>query len=190
MSRNTKIALIIVGALVVICLGVCGIGWFMLNRVSQQFLSPDPQAAKRVASEIVDYTLPDGYSELMGVDFLVYKMAVIAPTQRASDGMVFMLMQTGAGGMDQAEMERQMQQAFQQQFNRSGGTTHVVGQERVNIRGRETTLTIAENDTSPPMRQAVGTFEGKNGGMVVLMVMANADDWNDELMREFLGSFR
>jgi hypothetical protein len=189
MSRNTKIALLVAGTLTVICLGMCGTVALLLPRLAGNVVSQQPADAKRVAADIADYTLPPGYAEVMGLNMLVYKMVAIAPQDKARDGMIFMLMGTNQGGMDQAEMQRQMQQSFQQQFGRSGSQMQVVGRERVTIRDREVILTIAENDSPPKMRQAVGTFQGKNG-LVIVMVMGAADTWDTALMHEFVGSIR
>ena len=188
MSRNAKIALIVVGALVVICLGVCGVGFIGLQRFGSQF--GNPQNAQKVGSEIADYTLPEGYSELMGVDVLIYKMVMIAPSSKSNgQGMAFMLMGMNTPTANQEQMQQQMQQAFQQQYGKTG-TTHVVGQENVMIRGNQTSLTIAGTDSSTgraqaTIRQAIGTFQGKNG-LVILMVMGSKAAWDDTLMREFL----
>ncbi len=189
MGRNTKIALIVIGALAVICLGICGAGFVLLPRLAENVVSQKPEDAKQVGAQIADYTLPDGYTEAMGMNFLVYKMVAIAPANNAANGMVFMLMGTNAAGVSQDEMERQMQQSFQQQYGKSGSTMSVVGQERVTIRDQAVTMTVAENDASPKLRQAIGTFNGKNG-MVVVMVMGTADEWDNDLMRSFLESIR
>lgn len=189
MSRNTKIGLVVVGALAVICVGICGIGFLLLPRVTENIVSQKPADAKRVGADIADYTLPAGYTEVMGMNMLVYKMVALAPEGETHNGMIFMLMGTNASGASPAEMERQMQQSFQQQFGRSGSQMQAVGQERVTIRGQEVTMTIAENDASPKLRQAIGTFEGKNG-LVIVMVMGAAANWDNALMREFLGSIR
>jgi hypothetical protein len=188
LSRNTKLALIVVGALGVMCVGVCLIGFLALQRLGQQFGSGE--TARRVGAEIADYSLPSGYAEQAGMDLFMYKMVVIAPREiQATDGLIFMLIGTSAHGMSQAEMERQMQQVFQQQYNPNGGRTIVIGQERVVIRGREVTLTLSETESRVPLRQAVGAFEGKNG-LVIVMVMGNSRQWDDSLMRDFLGSIK
>ncbi|MDL1895321.1 hypothetical protein FBQ82_03550 [Anaerolineae bacterium CFX7] len=189
MSRNTKIALLVIGALAVICLGLCGVGALLLPRVTENIVSQKPDDMKRVGAEIADYTLPPGYVEVMGLDMFVYKMVALAPETRRGDDMIFMLMNTNAGGASPQQMERQMQQSFQQQFGRSGSQMQVIGQEAVTIRGQPVTLTIAENDASPKLRQALGTFEGKNG-LVIVMVMGPAAAWNDTLLREFLSSIQ
>ena len=192
MSRNAKIALVIIGTLAVICIGICGIGYFLLPRLAQNIVSQKPEDAHRVGAEIAAYTLPNGYHELMGMNLLVYKMVVIAPErdQQLRNGMAFMLMGTSFAGANQAEMERQMQQSFQQQYGRSGSTMKYVGTETVTIRGKDVTLTIAESEgNTSRLRQAIGTFDGKNG-MVIVMVMGDPDEWDDALMREFLGSIQ
>lgn len=189
MSRNAKIALIVLGTLSIICLGICGAGYLLLPRLAENIVSQNPEDSKRIGASIADYTLPENYTEVMGMNFLVYKLVGIAPTSGAGNGMVFMLMGTSATGVSQAEMERQMQQSFQQQFGRSGSRMEVVGQERVTIRGQAVNLTIAENDSSPKLRQAIGTFNGKNG-MVVVMVMGSPAQWDTQLIRDFLGSIQ
>lgn len=188
MSRNGKIALVVVGVLVVLCVGICAFGYLTFQRFGDQL--NNPESGREIGSDIADYALPEGYEE-RGINLLIYKMVLIMPAEglQRSDGLVFMLMNMSAGAANQAEMERAMQQSFQQQMGRSGGTTHVVGTEHVTIRGKDTVLTIAENDTNPPMRQVVGTFAGKNG-VVILMAMGDADNWNDTLFKNFVASIQ
>lgn len=193
MSRNSKIALIVVGTLAVICVGLCGIGYFLLPRLAENMVSQKPEDAKRIGAEIAEYTLPDGYQEFMGMNFLVYKMVMIAPSRDAQfrDGLAFMLMGMNVPTGNQAEMERQMQQSFQQQYGQSGSAMKYVGTEQVMIRGKQVTLTLTESEggSTARLRQAIGTFEGKNG-LVMVMVMGDANAWDDALMREFLGSIQ
>lgn len=189
MSRNAKIALILVGSLLVICLGLCVVGLLVVPRVAESVLATSPTSAGSVGTEIADYTVPPGYQEQMGMNLLVYQMVVLAPESGADSGMVIMLMGTRMPGASRAQMEQQMQQSFQQQFNHSAGGMRVVGQEHFSIRGKDTTFTITESENSPRFRQAVGTFEGKNG-LVVLMMMGSADTWDTELMRNFISSIQ
>lgn len=191
MSRNVKIALIALGALFVVCLGICGVGYVLLPRIAGNIVSQKPADAKRVGAEIADYTLPDGYAELMGMNFLVYKMVMIAPEGQSNirNGMGIMLMGTNMSGVNQDEMQRQMQQSFQQQYGSAGSRMTVVGQEHVTIRGQDVSMTITENDSSPKLRQAIGTFNGKNG-LVIVMAFGTPNDWDDTLLKNFLGSIQ
>lgn len=188
MSRNTKIALGIGGALVILCLGVCALGVILLPRFTQNAIARDATSAKRIAANIADYTLPPGYAEAAGMDFLIYQMVIIAPSGGSGQGMSFILMGTRAGAANQEEMQRQMQQSFQQQFGRAGSSMQVVGQKHVTIRGQDVVMTIAENDASH-LRQAIGAFNGKNG-TVMVMVMGDSPGWNDEVMQSFLESIQ
>lgn len=189
MSRNAKIALIAIGSLVVICLGLCAVGFVLLPRITESVVSTSPVSARSVGADIADYTLPPGYQEQMGINLLVYQMVLLAPESGADEGMVFMLMGTRTPGVSRAQMEQQMQQSFQQQFSRSGGGMRVVGEEHITIRGEDTIFTITESENAPDLRQAAGTFEGKNG-LVVIMIMGSAQEWDNEIMRDFLGSIQ
>lgn len=189
MSRNAKIALILVGSLLVICLGLCVVGFLVLPRITESVVATNPGSAGNVGAEIADYTLPPGYQEQMGMNLLIYQLVVLAPESGPNDGMVIMLMGTRTPGVSRAQMEQQMQQSFQQQFNRSTGGMRVVGEEHFMIRGEDTTFTITESENPPRFRQAVGTFEGKNG-LVVMMMMGSADQWDTELMRNFISSIQ
>ncbi|MBI4672352.1 MAG: hypothetical protein HY741_11905 [Chloroflexi bacterium] len=91
MSRNAKIALIVVGTLVVICLGICGILVLVGPNLAQRAISTKPADAKNVGASIADYTLPPGYTEQMGMDLLFEKIVMITRADRR--GMFFMLLQ-------------------------------------------------------------------------------------------------
>lgn len=193
MSRNAKIALVVVGALVVMCSALCIGGYIIFQRTIGSIASQSPEDTQRIAAGIADYTVPEGYEQVMGMDLFVYKMVAIAPeNQNVDNGMMFMLMGTSVAGVNQADMERQMQQSFQQQYGRSGSTMEYVGQERYNIRGEEVTFNLSESraEGSPvQMRQAIGTFNGKNG-LVIVMMMGASNTWDEALIREFLGSIQ
>lgn len=188
MSRNTKIILVVVGALFVICLGSCAVIALFLPRVVSNAFTPNPANARKIASEIADYTLPPDYQEQIGMDLFVEKLVMIARPDRR--GLILMLLQVSTPNVNREQVVRQMQEAFQQQFQRQSGAMHEVAQEPITIRGQETTLVISESETGTnQMRQAVAVFNGNNG-LVVVMAMANASEWDIELLRSFLGSIR
>lgn len=188
MSRNTKILLVIVGALVVICLGSCAVIAVFLPRLMSNTFTPNPANARKIASEIADYTLPADYQEQIGMDLFVEKLVMIArPDQR---GMTFTLLQVSTPNVNRDQVVRQMQEAFQQQFQRQSGAMREVAQEPITVRGQETTLVISESETGTNrMRQAVTVFNGKNG-LVMVMAMSDTSAWDIELLRSFLASIR
>ena len=187
MSRNMKIALIVIGSLTVFCIAVCAVGAIVLPRVAQQAFSTNSNDAKQVGASIADYTLPTGYTEKMGMNFLFEKLVMIGPSN-TNNGMYFMLMQISTPNANRDDMQKQMQQAFSQQFSQRGGQLNSVGQETVMIRGQQVPLSIYETSDTH-LQQAVGTFDGKNG-LVMVMVMGSANEWDEDLMKSFLGSIQ
>lgn len=188
MSRNTKIALIVIGALVIICLGICGIGVLVLPGVFGRAVSTTPADAHKVGASIADYTLPPGYAEQMGMDLMFEKIVMIGRSDRR--GMDFMLLQVSTPTTSRAQMEQQMRQTFAQQFNQNAGSMQYIKDETVTIRGQQVPLSIYQSKTSlQTMQQAIGTFTGKNG-LVMVMIMGTQDQWDEELMQTFLGSIQ
>ncbi len=196
MSRGVKIALVIV----VILLGLCCIGgagfYFITQRVVSQAFTDDPAKSATLGHEIVDYTLPDGYRELGGMNALVFKMVFIGTASNTSDSMFIVLMQIPSGtNMDQAEMQRQMTQAMQQQGQGRAMQTHVVGTQTATIKGQPVTLTVSEgtvtegNDAGATFRQVIGVFPGKDG-TAMLMAMGKKDTWDQATLDGFLASIK
>ncbi len=196
MSRGVKIALVIA----VILLGLCCIGgagfYFITQRVVSQAVTDDPTKAATLGHEIVDYTLPDGYRELGGMNALIFKMIFIGSASKTSDSMFIVLMQFPTGtNMDQEEMQRQMTQAMQQQGQGRNMQTHVVGTQNATIKGQPVTLTVSEgemtegNRAGTPIRQVIGIFPAKEG-TAMLMVMGNKDTWDQAILDNFLASIR
>jgi hypothetical protein len=196
MSRGVKIALVVV----VILLGACCIGgaalYFISQRVVSQAVTDDPAKAATLGHEIVDYSLPDGYRELGGMNALVFQMVFIGTGSKTGDSMFIMLMQIPAeANMDQEEMQRQMTQAMQQQGQGRNLQTHVVGTQTATIKGQPVTLTVSEgtvtegNDAGTVFRQVIGVFPGKNG-TAMLMVMGKKDTWDQATLDSFLASIK
>ena len=196
MSKGVKIALVIV----VILLGLCCVGgaafYFISQRVVSQAFTDDPAKAATLGHEIVDYSLPDGYRELGGMNALVFKMVFIGSASKTSDSMFMILMQIPAGAnMSPEEMQRQMTQAMQQQGKGRAMQTHVVGTQTATIKGQPVTLTVSEgevtqgSETGSVYRQVMGVFPAKDG-TAMLMVMGNKDTWNQATLDSFLASIR
>jgi hypothetical protein len=196
MSRGVKIALVVV----VILLGLCcmgGAAFFLISqRVVSQAFTDDPAKAATLGHEIVDYSLPDGYRELGGMNALVFKMVFIGSTSKTSDSMFIVLMQIPAGTtMDREEMQRQMTQAMQQQGRDRNFQAHVVDTQTVTIKGQPVTLTVSEgqvtegSDAGATFRQVIGVFPAKDG-TAMLMVMGNKDTWDQAALDSFLASIK
>jgi len=196
MSKGVKIALVIV----VILLGLCCMGgaafYFISQRVVSQAVTDDPTKAATLGHEIVDYSLPDGYRELGGMNALVFKMVFIGAESGTADSMFIMLMQIPTGTtMDQEEMQRQMTDAMQKQGQGRNVKMHVVGTQTATIKGKPVTLTVSEgevtegDDAGTLFRQVIGVFPAKDG-TAMLMAMGKKDTWDQAMLDSFLASIK
>ena len=148
MKRETKIILGVIGGLLAAC---CLVGAALLlfvprtieNVIDTSFTDDSAEAAD-VGTEIMDYDLPDGYSEEGALDFFGMKMVMIVPSNQSS-GMMFTLMQFPAAMQgDQADMQQQMEEAFGQQTGQTGWEMSFVGTDEVVINGETAVLNIME----------------------------------------------
>jgi len=93
--------------------------------------------------------------------------------------------------MDRATMQQQMQQSIEQQTNRRNVQFQIVEQRTVTIRDQEVVLTVQEGSDGDgeTVRQMFGFFEGR-GGPTMLMIMGNADRWDENRANTFIESIR
>lgn len=191
MSRTKKIILFVVLPVLASCCLLCVAFIVLVPRLLSNAVASDPQAAKQIGARIADYTLPRGYQEMMGMDLFSAQWVLIAPSDQRG-GTAIMLMQFATlneGNYDPKQMEQQMQQAMERQYDQSG-TFQSTGQRTVTIKGRPTDLALAERDQiTKTVRQATGVFDGKNG-MVMLMVIGNVDTWDWKMVEDFCASIR
>ncbi|MCA1554452.1 MAG: hypothetical protein LC737_08740 [Chloroflexi bacterium] len=190
MSRNAKIVIVVVGTLFTSCCLLALAIVLVAPRALSNMFTQDPQAAKGIAAQIADYTLPAGYEEQLGMDFVTYKVVTIGRVDRR--GLSIMLMQFSSMGLSREQMERQMQQSFQSSFQRNVGALTPVGTEAVIIKGQPVMLTLSEGVNTrdqSDVRQAVGVFTGK-GGTATLMVYGAVHDWNKAMLDQFYASIR
>ncbi len=194
MSRNTKIVLLIVSSLLLMCACVCIAGILLMPRIMSNAVAglatpANREAqAKRVGAQIADYTVPAGYAEEMGMDLFFEKIVALAPTDE--HGPMIMLLQVNSPTVSREQLEEQMRQAFANQFT-GAGVYEPAGEHTVTIKGQPTTLTVSESsDTSTyAMRQAQGVFQGK-GGIVMVMVTGKVEEWNWKPVDDFFASIK
>jgi hypothetical protein len=195
MSRNTKIILAIVGGLLVLCLcaGVAAFGisaWTaskVVNFAEQNIVSK-PEEINASAADIADFDLPQGFTPDYGMSLMG-----IAMVGYTANNQHIMLMQFPAGmDLSAEEMEKQLKQAMQnQQYGNFSGALNVIEQKPVTIRGKETTLTIAEGKegSGEGFRQASAPFQGKSG-TAFLVIAGDIDGWDQAMVEKFIASIR
>jgi hypothetical protein len=190
-NRNIWIAVAVVG---VLCLVACGVAFLVFRQVGTKVteaIKTDPAEVSAVSDKIAQYDLPPGYQAQMSMSLFVYDMVMIGPAQSGSSSMIIMLMQfNGGAGLDQAQMEEQMRQAFEQQGGQPGAQMRVVETREETIRGEQVTVTISEGGSQGvTLRQWVTVFKG-NGGPTVLMIQGATSDWDNKLITDFIHSIR
>jgi len=190
-NRNIWIAVAVVG---VLCLVACGVAFLVFRQVGTQVgevFNTDPADVSAVSDKIAQYDLPPGYEAQMSMSLFVYDMVVIGSSQTGSSSMMIMLMQFNNGaGLDQAQMEEQMRQAFEQQGGQPGMQMKVVETREETIRGEQVIVTISEGASQGiTLRQWITVFKG-NGGPTMLMIQGTTGDWDDELIADFIHSIR
>ena len=192
-SNNNKRIWIGLGAAVLFCLCAVVAAIFTFYQVGQRVqegMKTDPESASQAAHAIVDYELPEGYQEQMSMDLMIYTFVMIGPEQRDSrSGPLIMLARFNSMGANREDMERQIQQSFEQQSGLRGLRMEIVEVRKVTIRGDEVDVTTLEgqDDNGLVMRQLVTTFPAKTGtGM--LMIMGPAQYWDEDMIDQFVES--
>jgi hypothetical protein len=193
MTRNTKIVLGLVAALVVVCL--CGAvvlfgGLGIVGSRIAQNSSSNPGQVASVAQNIADYQLPANWQGQFSMSLAGITMVGF----RTSDphGYAMMMQFPGSMAGDQANMERQFQQSMQRQMPGAPQQMQTVGQQQATIRGQQVTLNVSEgtnNSDGVPYHALTGIFQGK-GGPVLLSIGGPKATWNEQEVAAFIASIR
>jgi hypothetical protein len=192
MTRNAKIVLGVIGGLVACCCILALAFTVLLPRFGAQFaesvVSTDENVGE-VARSIVDYNQPAGLQEEMAMNFFGVKTAVFRGSNEQS---LIMLMQfPSALAGNEAEMRRQMEDSFGQQFGTDDYRFEVVSREEVTINGQPASLTTSESvESDVTVRQVIGVFQSKDGAPAMVMAMAPVDRWQSDGIDRFLESMQ
>lgn len=197
MSKNAKIALAIIGGLVVVCcLGVVIVtvlapailGPAVAEFADQNF-ADTPEEVAQIGQEIVSYELPAGYEEQFGMSFLGVKMVAIVDDSQNS--AIVLMEFPNSMAADQEAMRQQLQQTWSQQGGSGNLNTQFVTSEEVTIRDQTVTLSTYEgtDEQGTEVRQVIGVFEGENG-LVMIMAVAPLAQWDEESFDEFIASLK
>lgn len=194
MSRNTKIVLIVAGALVLLCL--CASGAFLAfgawtagqaEKVIGQSFTSEPAEVNAIAGTIADFELPPGYEPDYGMQVLSFALVGYAPGD--TRGHIMLIQFPSGTNLDRAAMERQLRQATTgQNYTWLDETMQVVEQETATIRGQQVTLSVSEGETGS-YRQVSSVFQGK-GGPALLLIAAPTDAWDQAEVDAFIASMR
>jgi hypothetical protein len=198
MNKTTKIILIVIGSLLVVCACasavLLGTGAWSIGKLVQfaeQNTSEDPQKVTQVAEGIATFDVPTGFKPQYSMQIADFTMAQY---MTADEKSVILLTQFPTG--TSINMDEMMQQ-IKEGSRRPGSPwynmdTALVEQKPITIRGEETKLSISEgtNDKGVTYRMATTAFPGNGGGPVVVILVVPADEWNDQLVEDFIASIQ
>jgi hypothetical protein len=189
-SRKLLIGFAVVGVLC-LCISLVTVIFFReMGKRAEKMFSGDPTTMAQIKEDMVDFDVPAGYEET-AMDLFVYNMVMLTPsTSSNSDSMIMLMQYNGLMPGNSAQMEEQMRQAAQQQGGPQGSSMHFVETIEKEIRGQTVEITVSEgNYQGYSMRQWLAVFEGKNGP-TILMVQGSVEDWDDELLDDFIASIK
>jgi len=192
-NKNTRWIWIGLGSAALFCLCAAAVATFTFYKIGQKVsdgMSTDPEAASKAAHEIADYDLPAGYQEQMSMDIAFYSFVTIVPETYGTGDPIIMLAQFQVGTTQQ-QTEEQMRRSVERQYNTRGVDLRLVESKDATIRGEETVINIYEglDQSGNTLRQLITSFPGKDGA-AVLMIMGDANQWNERLVDEFIQSIR
>lgn len=198
MNKTTKTILIILGALLFIC--ACGAAVVLATgarsvaeivKWADQNTTEDPQEVAKIASEIADYEIPESLTRQYGIKFATFSMVQY---MNSSEDMFLFVTQFPAGtSINPDEMMREIRNNSRNPNSPWYNTdTELVEQRKVTIRGEKTTLSISEgtNEQGETYRIANAKFKGNGAGPALFMIVAPADQWDDELLQDFIASIQ
>lgn len=193
MSRNMKIVLGVVGGiLVVCCLGALLLLFFaprMLGNFLEESVVDDPAEAAEIGTSIVDYTLPSGFAEEGAMSLFGIDMVFIA-SESDADTIVMLMEFPAALAGNEAEMQRQMEDAFDRQFGQGNVNLMFDRAEDIVVNGAGTTMDVYEgkSEDGTNVRQGLAVFETKSGDPGMFMIYAPISEWDARGLDEFIDS--
>jgi len=197
MDKTTKIILIILGSVLVLCacmtVAVFATGLWSFSRFvnfAEQSVSESPQVAVRLGSEIADFEVPEGFGSPYSVHF---GDVTLIGYKSSSERSHLLLAQFPQGtSINLNEMLKIIEDGSGDPNSIWYKTeTTIVEQKSVIICGQETTLNISEGTSldGVDFRMATAKFEGRSGPSLV-MVAGPLSEWDNDIVEVFIESIQ
>ncbi len=179
MSTPIRIRTVIVVAMLVVCLG--GLAGCSIRS--------DAQHVNTAAAKIAEFSLPAGYASEATAEVGGYLYVSYAPGDGHSH--IILVQAPQNADVDQATLEKYIQQAGQNRGYNRQTRTQVVGQKQATVRGQTITFVINEgtNSDGQAYRSMTGSFQGK-GGAALLSIESPIGSWNQAAVDQFIASIR
>ncbi len=198
MNKTTKIILIIVGSLLVVCAcasaallatGAWSIGKFA--QFAENSTTENPQEIAQLASEIASFDIPESFIKQYGMKIGSWSLVQYMTNDEKS--ILFVTQFPAGTSINADEMMRQIQRNTRNPNSPWYNVdTALVEQKPVTIRGQETTLSISEGTTKEGVsyRMANAEFQGKGEGPALFLIVRPADQWDDQVVENFIASIQ
>ena len=204
MSRNSKILLVVAGALglcLVACVAIAVVGRIVfatINRTdrlevhrSQVEAIQVPALSDIPSAAPVEFTLPGDYRQDM--NFHVLGTSIVLANQTSGQGHIYLMKTAFGPGSSQAEMESRLREHAGQRSTFMNETVQlkVVGQKMFKVQGQEVAFTVSEgtNSANQPYRQISGTFNSIDG-VILVVVAGQSSTWDEAALETFVASIR
>jgi hypothetical protein len=198
MNKTTKTILIILGALLFVCAcsaaifmgtGLWGFGKFV--DFADNSTTENPQEVAQIASEIADFDVPETFTKQYGIKIATFSMVQY---MNSSEKTFLFITQFPAGtSINPDKMMREIQNNSRNPNSTwYNNDTHIVEERPVIIRGEETTLSISEgtSEQGELFRLANAKFQGNGEGPALFMIVGPVDEWDSQLVEDFLASIQ
>jgi len=188
---------ILLGGLLGFCL-LCGLigmlaGKPLLTTLRGMLWETDPEKVTAIGHELLDYQLPAGYREQMGLRLQGTPDVVIIDRDGNPADFYFCLeLETlKANSPENQEFRSEIEVAWTRQIGSHEYNTESVGTRELTVRGAPVTFSVREgtDEAGTPVRQLVGVIAGKSGDVVVI-ITGHIESWNEELLTEFTSGIR
>lgn len=195
MNKTTKTVLIVIGSILVVCgcmasavfaTGLWSFGKFV--SWADESVRESPQVAVRLGSEIADFKVPEGFGTPYSIHF--GDMTLIGYKSLSERSHLVLAQFPQGTSLNVDEMLRIMREGSNNPKSIWHNTEmELVEQKSINIRGEECMLNISEGTSSDggEFRSATAKFEGR-GGPSLLMIAGPVDEWDTDMMEEFISS--
>ena len=192
MGRNTKIILGGLGILFTCCIASAVLFGFARQMftgfIENNVLIPTEEVAA-FGKSIIDYELPENYSEQMGMRMFGTEFIMIGATDGNSDTF-FMVGQFGfSEELNETEMRLQFESSLAQGNFFETGTLEFIESREITVNGITKSLEIYEglSESGDELRQASTIFDTAQGHGI-LMIMGSVEGWDEEAVNQFLES--
>lgn len=188
LTSKTKRLLAILSSFFILCICCAGLGVWGGGTASRSIVW-DAEEAQTVGQEIVGYTAPPGYTELMGLRIPDSKSVYLVDDPTDPQVLIFITQIPERAGVSEAEVEQQIQTMLQRFAFQTPEMTFERRETRpVNGQAVDLIYRTGADAAGISYRQLTVFFPG-NEGQVLLIAQGPEEAWDQIAIEALLDSF-